>query len=210
LDNRSDKIFVIKKWSIFDFAFSSPTLSMTRITTSTRPEDLQGILDLQAKNHLNFLTKEEKESQGFVTVRHTFEQLEEMNKIAPHIIAKEGEEVVGYILAMTKASRNIIQVLIPMFDQFDRIIYQGKSVSDFDYMGVGQVCVGKEQRGKGLFDQMYKEYKKSFQQKFSFAITEIALSNVRSLNAHRRVGFEVIHEFVDETQAWAIVAWDWK
>lgn len=183
---------------------------MTQITFSKTAQDLQGILDLQLENHLTTLSAEEKESQGFVTVRHTFEQLEEMNHIAPHIIAKEGEKVVGYILAMTKASRNLIQVLIPMFDQFDRIIYQSKSVSDFNYMGVGQVCIGKEQRGKGLFDQMYQAYQQAFQSSYDFAITEIALSNVRSLAAHHRVGFEIIHQFEDETQAWAIVAWDWK
>jgi hypothetical protein len=57
---------------------------------------------------------------------------------------------------------------------------------------------------------MYAEFKKSFQSTFSFAITEIALSNNRSLSAHRRAGFEIIHEFEDETQAWAIVAWDWN
>lgn len=183
---------------------------MTQITFAKTSEDLQGILDLQLENHLHTISAEEKESQGFVTVRHTLEQLEEMNKIAPHIIAKEGEKVVGYILAMTKASRNLIQVLIPMFDQFDQIIYQGKSVSDFDYMGVGQVCVGKEQRGKGLFDQLYQAYKNAYSEQYAFAITEIALSNHRSMAAHERVGFEVIHEFEDETQLWGIVAWGWK
>ena len=183
---------------------------MIQITHASSTEDLQGILDLQLENHLHSLSAEEKESQGFVTVRHTLEQLEEMNKIAPHIIAKIEDEVVGYILAMTKASRNLIQVLIPMFDQFDQIIYQGKSVSDFGYMGVGQVCVGKEQRGKGLFDQLYQAYKNAYSEQYAFAITEIALSNHRSMAAHERVGFEVIHEFEDETQRWGIVAWDWK
>lgn len=183
---------------------------MTQITFAKTSEDLQGILDLQLENHLHTISAEEKESQGFVTVRHTLEQLEEMNKIAPHIIAKEGEKVVGYILAMTKASRNLIQVLIPMFDQFDKVPYKGKSVSEYEYMVVGQVCVGKSQRGKGLFDQMYQTYQQAFQSSYDFAITEIALSNVRSLAAHHRVGFEIIHQFEDETQAWAIVALNWK
>jgi L-amino acid N-acyltransferase YncA len=183
---------------------------MTQITYSKSSQDLQGILDLQLENHLTTLSAEEKESQGFVTVRHTYEQLEEMNTIAPHIIAKNENEVVGYILAMTKASRSLIPVLIPMFDQFDKVLYNGKSVSEYEYMVVGQVCVGKSQRGKGLFDQMYQAYQQAFQSSYDFAITEIALSNVRSLAAHHRVGFEIIHQFEDETQAWAIVAWDWK
>jgi len=183
---------------------------MIQITHASSTEDLQGILDLQLENHLTTLSLEEKKSQGFVTVRHSFEQLEELNKIAPHIIAKYENEVVGYILAMTKASRNLIPVLIPMFDQFDQLLYRGKSVSEYEYLVIGQVCVGKNQRGKGLFDQLYLAYKNAFSEKYSFAITEIALSNHRSLAAHRRVGFEVIDEFEDHTQSWAIVAWDWK
>lgn len=183
---------------------------MIQITHASSTEDLQGILALQLENHLNTLSTEEKESQGFVTVRHSLEQLEEMNTIAPNLIAKEDNLVVGYLLAMTKASRNLIPVLVPMFDQFDQVQYQGKSVSEYEYMVIGQVCVGKNQRGKGLFDQLYQAYKNAFSEKYSFAITEIALSNHRSLAAHRRVGFEVMYEFEDDTQSWAIVAWDWK
>ncbi len=183
---------------------------MIQITHASSTEDLQGILDLQLENHLTTLSLEEKKSQGFVTVRHSIEQLEELNKIAPHIIAKYENEVVGYILAMTKASRNLIPVLIPMFDQFDQLLYRGKSVSEYEYLVIGQVCVGKNQRGKGLFDQMYQAYQQAFQSSYDFAITEISLSNVRSLAAHHRVGFEIIHQFEDETQRWGIVAWDWK
>ena len=173
-------------------------------------EELQGILDLQAENHLTTLSTEEKSIQGFVTVKHDLNQLLAMNKIAPHIIAKEGEEVVGYILAMTKESKNMIPVLVPMFNQFDGLHYLGRMVSEFNYMVVGQVCVGKNYRGQGLFDRMYEAYKQKFNEKFDFAITEIALSNTRSLAAHNRIGFEVIHEFEDDTQAWAIVCWNWK
>ncbi len=183
---------------------------MAQIRTAKSKSDLQGILDLQWENHLSRVSDEVRQADGFVTVRHTPEQLLALQSIAPHVIALEEDEVVGYILAMTKASRDLIPVLIPMFDQFDQVYYKGKKIADHHYLVIGQVCVGKDQRGKGLFDQMYKAYKDEFSHRYSFAITEIAQSNVRSLAAHRRVGFEVIHEFEDETQAWAIVAWDWN
>jgi ribosomal protein S18 acetylase RimI-like enzyme len=183
---------------------------MAQIRTAKSKSDLQGILDLQWENHLSRVSDEVKQADGFVTVRHTPEQLLALQSIAPHVIALEEDEVVGYILAMTKASRDLIPVLIPMFDQFDQVYFKGKKIADHHYLVIGQVCVGKDQRGKGLFDQMYKAYKDEFSHRYSFAITEIAQSNVRSLAAHRRVGFEVIHEFEDETQAWAIVAWDWN
>ncbi|GMQ30220.1 GNAT family N-acetyltransferase [Algoriphagus confluentis] len=182
---------------------------MLQIKSAETQAELQGILDLQWENHLHVLSDSEKNEQGFVTVRHSMEQLQLMNSIARHIIAKEREKVVGYILAMTKASKDLVPILIPMFTQFDRLNYQGKRVSDFDYLVVGQICVGKNHRGQGLFDRMYAAYREAFSGTYSFAITEIAKSNTRSLSAHQRVGFEVIHEFKDDLFDWAIVAWDW-
>jgi ribosomal protein S18 acetylase RimI-like enzyme len=97
-----------------------------------------------------------------------------------------------------------------MFNQFDQVSYSGKFVADFDYMVIGQICVDKNYRGQGIFDKMYQAYMESFSDRYDFAITEIAISNKRSLKAHQRVGFQIIHEFSDSIQDWAIVAWDWK
>lgn len=173
-------------------------------------EELDGILTLQQTNLPQNISESEKAEQGFVTVHHTFGQLAEMNRIAPHLIAKDGDQVVGYILAMTKASKDLIPVLVPMFGQFDRLDFGGQSVAAFNYLVVGQICVDKNYRGRGIFDRMYKAYEEMFSERFDFAITEIARSNVRSIKAHERVGFEIIHEFADGTQDWAIVALDWK
>jgi predicted GNAT family N-acyltransferase len=183
---------------------------MVEIKSAEGMAELQGILDLQLENHLYTASDSEKSDQGFVTVRHSMEQLQKMNSIASHIIAKENEKVVGYILAMTKASKDLVPILIPMFSQFDLLTYKNRGVATYAYLVIGQICISKEHRGKGLFDQMYQRYKKAFSQQFDFAITEIAKNNIRSLAAHHRVGFTVIHEFKDDTQDWAIVVWDWK
>ncbi len=178
--------------------------------TAKTVAELQGILDLQKKNLLTEILQHESSDQGFVTVRHDITQLEQMHQIEPHVVAKDGDLVIGYILAMTKASRDLVPVLVPMFNQFDQVEYSGKHVADYDYMVIGQICVDKNYRGQGIFDKMYQTYFQSFSDRFDFAITEIAISNKRSLKAHQRVGFKIIHEFSDFTQDWAIVTWDWK
>ncbi|GAA0879120.1 hypothetical protein GCM10009119_20880 [Algoriphagus jejuensis] len=183
---------------------------MIQFKPAESPEELQGILGLQHSNLPKNISATEKSEQGFVTVNHSYEQLLEMNAIAPHLIAKEDGRVIGYVLAMTKASKALVPVLVPMFRQFDRVNFGGKLVADFDYMVIGQICVDKNHRGQGIFDRMYEAYGALFSERFDFAITEIAVSNVRSIKAHQRVGFEVIHEFSDETEDWVIVAWDWK
>ena len=50
-----------------------------------------------------------------------------------------------------------------------------------------------------------------FKNKYDFAITEIDSTNLRSLNAHKRIGFKTIHQFTDASQTnWVIVLWDWN
>lgn len=205
-----DEKFLNKK-SLY-FRHQNPALFFMAFLFKLTEKDseLQGILDLQRLNLLSEISESEKLEQGFVTVRHSLEQLRLMHDIEPHVIAVDGKKVIGYILAMTKESRNLVPVLVPMFEQFDRLIFGEKHLSHFDYMVIGQICVDKAFRGLGIFDQMYKFYSSTFYGRYDFAITEIALTNSRSLKAHQRVGFRTIHEFEDMTHKWAIVLLNWK
>lgn len=182
-----------------------PQLKLTETSA-----ELQGILDLQRENLLSEISEKESADQGFVTVQHSLDQLSLMHDIEPHVIAKDGDRVIGYILAMTKESKNLVPVLVPMFEQFDHLDFGGKPLPAYDYLVIGQICVDKNYRGQGIFDKMYQTYLETFSDRYDFAITEIAISNKRSLKAHQRVGFEIIHEFSDFAQNWAIVVWNWK
>lgn len=173
-------------------------------------KDLKGILSLQQSNLAKNLSGPEIQSQGFVTVCHSYADLWKLNCIEPHIIAKENGTVIGYLLAMTTLSKFDIPVLVPMFTLFDAISYQDQLIASYNYVVVGQVCVDKQYRGQGILDDCYSFYRNQFKQKYDFAITEIAASNLRSLKAHQRVGFSVIYDYVGpEKTAWKIVCWDW-
>lgn len=184
---------------------------MINYTKATTSKDLEGILALQKANHAIRLTQEEIQSQGFVTVVHSYEQLEKLNDIENHIIARDNDKIAGYVLAMTQQSKSAIPVLVPMFKLFENIFYKNKKIADYNYIVVGQVCIDKEYRGKGIFDKCYSAYKKHFDNKYDFAITEIASTNLRSLNAHKRTGFKEIYSYpnADNTE-WIVVLWDWK
>lgn len=179
------------------------------IRQSSSNSDLEGILNLQRENLLENLDQETIQKEGFVRVKHSLEDLANLQKDEGHVIADFQGKVAAYILAMTKQSRDKIPMLLPMFEQFDSISYAGKKVSDFNYMAVGQVCVGKDFRGMGLFAEAYQAYRDFFKPKYDFAITEISLNNKRSLRAHEKVGFETIHTFKDQYEEWAIVLWNW-
>lgn len=184
---------------------------MITYTTSTTENELNEIIALQQQNLPANLTANEMQEQGFVTVVHSLNDLKKMNQYEQHLIIKDNDTIVGYLLAMTKNSRSTIPVLIPMFEVFEKISYHKKLVADYSYIVVGQVCIQKDYRGKGLLNKSYQAYKKVFNLKYDFAITEIATANQRSLNAHKRVGFTEVHQYNDINNIeWSIVIWDWQ
>lgn len=175
--------------------------------TSESQDDLQGILHLQQQYHLSTISTIDN---GFLFVRHDLETLMKMQEFAPQVICKDGEEIVAYTLAMTTDCKGDVPALIPMFEVFDSIPYKDKHVSAFHYIVVGQVCVGQNHRGLGVFDKMYATYREAFKDIFDFAITEISLRNPRSIRAHSRIGFREIHQYTDPSgENWSIVLWDW-
>lgn len=183
---------------------------MITFETTDKKEDLQEILNLQKANLKKNLSKEEAEMDGFVTVDHDWETLIALTNIEPHAVAKESGKVVGYVLAMTKKSRFDIPLISPMFDEFKRIPYRGKTIADFNYMVVGQTCVHKDYRGQGLVEGLFHQYKTAFSERYDFSITEIDSSNIRSLKAHQKVGYGIIHSYTDSSGThWNVVVWEW-
>lgn len=172
--------------------------------------DLTGILDLQQRNLASSLSPEEMKSQGFLTVSHTPDILKKMQAIEPSLIAKDGQAVVGYALAMTPASKIDFPILEPLFDLFRKIEYKGRVISEYNYMIVGQTCIDKKYRGKGVLQKLYAAYKNRFQSSYDFAVTEIATKNLRSLHAHEKIGFQTVHQYTaPDGVGWTIVLLPW-
>lgn len=180
------------------------------ITKANTQEELQGILTLQSENLEVNISQEELDKEGFVTVVHNEKTLSEISGSYKHIIAKnEEDEVVGYVLVMLKEFAKTIPILVPMFDMIDTIDYEGASLSSADYFVVGQVCVKKGFRGRGIFRQLNLYLFDSLKKEFDFVITEVATRNPRSIKAHAKIGFNTIHEYKsDLNEEWAIILRD--
>lgn len=183
---------------------------MIKYTLVENENDLEGIFRLQKANLKKNLTLQEIEMNGYVTVDHDWEKLKALNEIEPHVIAKDGNKIVGYVLTMTEKSRYEIPLIYPMFEEFDKLNYNDKSVSDFNYMVVGQACIHKDYRGKGLVEKCFQLYKETYCQFYDFSITEIDRINKRSLNAHLKIGYKVIHSYKENNKDWDVVLWDWN
>lgn len=181
-----------------------------RVAAVQDKAELEQILVLQRKNLKQVLSAEELRSQGFVTVQHDLAALERMHALAPSIAVWQGRELVAYALMMPRECRDLMPVLVPMFDLCDRLEYRGKPLKEQRFYVMGQICIDKAHRGKGLFEQLYHKHRELYQQRFDFIVTEVSAHNHRSLRAHERVGFKTVHTYRDATDEWAVVLWDWS
>ncbi len=169
-------------------------------------EELRQIIQLQRTNLPSSISMTEKQKEGFVTVQHDLDVLERMNDVQPHIIAKDGNNVVGYALSMVKDFKDDIEVLKPMFDKIDTQIDHKVS-----YIVMGQICIDKAYRKQGIFRGLYYKMRDELKSKYDLLITEVAANNNRSLQAHYTVGFtDLLVYDSDGVTTWHIMQWDWK
>jgi len=171
---------------------------VTRVGLARHDQDLQGILALQAASR-------EPTQDGFVTVQHNLEILQAMHRIAPSVVAwDEQDQIVAYAITMPQESRQLVPILEPMFQMLETLAIQGS------WYVMGQVAVAPSQRGQGVFDALYHQHRDRYAKRWDQIITEVATRNGRSMRAHHRVGFRTIKTFRDQTDEWAVIAWDWQ
>jgi len=161
-------------------------IKMIEYTITSSEKELRQILDLQQHN----LRKNE------------FETLLKMHEVHPHTIAKDGDKVIGYVLSMSKLFGDSIEVLKPMFAELKK-----ENITD-NFIIMGQVCVSKDYRGKGVFRNLYNKMAENFSGEFTRIITEVDTLNTRSLNAHKSVGFTNICDYKAADQLWKIISLD--
>jgi hypothetical protein len=173
-------------------------------------QELEQILVLQNKNLVEHVTIPNRQTNGFVTVKHDLALLKQMCEAAQQIIAKENNEVIAYALAMPKEFSVLVPVLQPMFSMFEKLSFGHRPLNKISYYVMGQICIAEHARGKGIFEQLYLKHKETYANKFDLCLTEVSSSNPRSMKAHEKVGFRTIHNFDDQTDNWNILAWDWN
>lgn len=170
---------------------------------------LTGIVTLQQKNLARNISAAEAREQGVVTVEHNYELLQRMSRSAPPAIATHHDRLVGYALVMLPHFRAFIPVLEPMFMQFDTLLYKNKNLLAYNYFVMGQVCIDKEYRGKGVFEKLYHTLRLAYHKEFTLMLTEVAARNTRSVRAHEKAGLQCIRQYTDAAgESWLIMLWE--
>ena len=183
---------------------------MLYATTVKTEKELEEIQRLNQQNLKKNLSGEEIIREGFVSWFYPFELLQKMHQLAPSIIVKDEDEVVAYALVTLKeasAFHNDLRILI---ENLQSVTYNNSPLLSYQFYVMGQVCIRKDYRGKGVFSLLFQEHKKVYSPEYDLLVTEISTDNRRSLKAHEKVGFRNIHSYHDKLDEWSVVAWDWR
>ena len=182
---------------------------MLSATIVTSNDELSQIHQLNRQNLKYNINEDEKDREGFVSWLYSEELLAQMHQLAPSVIVKDGNRVAGYALTTLKESRRFHADLETMFHHLESVKYQNRLLIDHNFYCMGQICVAKAYRGKGIVDMLYQKHKEIYSKQYDFILTEISTANVRSIKAHEKVGFTTINTYKDAMDEWNVVVWNW-
>ena len=134
--------------------------------TLANKDDLNSIIHLQQANLIKNISTEEKEKNGFVSVETEFDLLKEIADEEGITIAKDQNNIVGYLMPMTVEHGKRVPLFDPFIKRFENITFEGKSLNKYKYCILGQVCIDKEYRGKGILEKLYQELKNRLSNKY--------------------------------------------
>lgn len=181
---------------------------MIRYTVSLTEQHFSQILKLQQANLPKNVDEEEKKKEGFVTLEHDLELLKKLNTPFAHVIAMDGDKVVGYTLITVKEHVAFIPLLQPTLEELKGVTFDNINLHQSKFFIMGQVCIDKLYRGQNIFRGLYDSLSNRMSTDFDFIITEIATHNYRSMCAHKKIGFQVIKQHKDDLGEWAMVVLD--
>jgi GNAT superfamily N-acetyltransferase len=183
---------------------------MLRATLVTNDDELLQVCQLNFQNLKQNLSFEIQEQEGFVTWLYSIDLLKKMHELAPNIIIKDKGKVIAYALTTLKEAASFHPDLKTMFHNLETVQYKDKPLSDYSFYCMGQICVGKDYRGKGLSKALYQKHKEVYSSHYHFLLTEISTRNYRSMKAHEKIGFQSIYTYSDAMDEWNVVVWDWN
>jgi ribosomal protein S18 acetylase RimI-like enzyme len=183
---------------------------MITIGRVTKVSEIENIRILQNQNLRENISTLEAKEQGFLTASYTIDFLTVMHQKEPAIIAKDGDNVVGYALVAVQSIRKEHDLIDELFSAIDAISFNGMPMVSANYVVVGQLCVAKDYRGLGLVQKMYNHFRECLKDTYAYCATDVAQANVRSLKAHKKTGFQVAGTLTYADIPWDIVVWDWR
>jgi hypothetical protein len=173
-------------------------------------DELVQIAALSRDNMPSAIPDDLKEKEGYVTWPYSIEDLRAIHQISPSIVVKDGNKVVAYVVILLQEAEKVYQPLKDMMETLGSLNYQGKSVYDYSIYMLGQDCVQRDYRGRGIIKLLFDFQKEHLAPHFELAISAISVHNPLSQRIHEKLGAKTIYVLHDATDTWNIVLWDWR
>ena len=159
-------------------------------------EEIEATLRLHAKYQVDTIAEEDKKD-GFVTTPFTKEELQALIEQEQGLfIAKEGEEVVAYVMAASWQFWSKWAMFRHMIEDLQNLAYKGEKLSVENSYQYGPICIDKRYRGTEVLPNIFHFARKQMAKRYPILITFVNQINPRSFQAHtRKLGLDVIQEF---------------
>jgi predicted GNAT superfamily acetyltransferase len=159
------------------------------------PEDYAAILSLQSANYIANISADERK-QGFLSAQFTPEQTAQIAEDLGTIVAVIDDQIVGFVCAFRNEFETGSPVIAKMLESYDRFTFEARPLSTFRSYIYGPVCIGREQRGRGLLRGLYDAQIKDLAGQFEIGVAFVSRSNPHSLDAHvKGLGMTEVGDF---------------
>jgi len=158
--------------------------------------DIDATLKLHAKYQLDTI-KEEDKKDGFVTTAFTKEELTQLIEQEQGLfIAKEGDEVLAYVMAASWQFWSKWAMFQHMIKELPKLEYLGQRLSTDNSYQYGPICIDKSVRGTAVLKEIFNFSLEHMAKRYPILVTFVNQINPRSYEAHtRKLGLDVIQEF---------------
>ncbi len=158
--------------------------------------DIDATLKLHAKYQVDSIAEEDKKD-GFVTTAFTKEELTQLIEQEQGLfIAKEGDEVLAYVMAASWEFWSKWAMFQHMIQDLPNLEYKGQKLSVENSYQYGPICIDKSVRGTKVLAEIFDFSLGHMAKRYSILVTFVNKINPRSYQAHKRkLGLTVIQEF---------------
>jgi len=146
--------------------------------------DIPLIFDLLKKNLHKNLTEDERK-EGFVFYEPTDEEMVKIINDTGVYLSLRGTELKGYFITMSKDLAETITFEAELLKNADKMVYDGKSLAEYNYALLAQIVIAKEYRGGMTFYRLHLVTQSMLKdQGFELGVGEVADNNSKSLAVH--------------------------
>ena len=158
-------------------------------------KDIEATLELHAKYQVDTINPEDKKD-GFVTTPFSTQELTDLiEQESGLFIAKDGDEVVAYVMSASWDFWSKWPMFAFMVENLDGKNFKGMAITKDNSYQYGPIAIDKRFRGTDLLFNIFDFARENMAKRYPILITFVNKINPRSFAAHSKLGLDVLSEF---------------